>query len=168
MLLSVAGSFCVVKSPAHLTFHSTRCLTALPWNQRSGRWRLFAARPTIDTTIRAEVRRDRRSLYCDRCSPCRSSGCSVGGEANNWGRGLVATRDPAAAARPSCVLEEMMLTLSSSATSITAVVSVPTFLVGIASFLLWIVPAEKLSSKLNAAAGSTSFFLGYGRSGLCF
>ncbi len=41
----------------------------------------------------------------------------------------VATRDPAAAARPSCALEEMMLTLLLSATSITAPVSVPTFLV---------------------------------------
>ena len=59
MLLYVAGSFCVVKSPAHLTFHSTRCLTALPWNQRVGCWRLFTARPTLNATIRAGVRRDR-------------------------------------------------------------------------------------------------------------
>ena len=41
----------------------------------------------------------------------------------------VATWDQAAAARPSCVLGEMMLTSSSLATSITAAVSIPTFLV---------------------------------------
>ena len=87
MLLYNAGSFCVLKSPAHLTFHSTRCLTALPWNQRVGRWQLFAARPTIDTTIRAGVRRDRGSLYCDGCSPCCSGGGSNGGEADDWGGG---------------------------------------------------------------------------------
>ncbi len=80
----------------------------------------------------------------------------------------VATRDPAAAARPSCVLEEMTLTMSSLATSITAVVTIPTFRVGIASFLPWMVPTKKSSSNLNAAVGLTCFFLGYGWSGLCF
>ena len=118
MLLYIAGSFCVVMSPAHLTFNSMRCLTTLLWNQRVGRWRLFAARPTFNATIRASGRRDCRSLYCNGCSPCRSGGGSGGGEADNWGVEPVATRDPAAAARLSCVLGEMMLTSSSSVTFI--------------------------------------------------
>jgi hypothetical protein len=83
-MLHVAGSFCVVKSPAHLTNHSTHCQTALPWIQRSGRCQLFAARPTINTTIGAGARQDRRSLCCDGYRPCRSGGGSIGGVANGW------------------------------------------------------------------------------------
>ena len=68
------------------------------------------------------------------------------------------TRIPPAAARPSCVLEEMTLMSSSLTTSITAIVYVLTFRVGIALFLPWMVPTKKSSSKLNAAVGSTCFF----------
>ncbi len=78
MMPYVAGSFCVVKYPAHLTIHSTRWRTLLPWTRRSDHWRLFATRPTVDTTTLAGYRRDRRSLG-GRCSPCRFGGGSLGG-----------------------------------------------------------------------------------------
>ncbi len=81
----VAGSFCILKSPAHLTIHSMHILTPLPWIQRGSNWRLFATWPTIDPTFGISAGRDWCSLSCNGCCPGCSGEGNIGGDGADWG-----------------------------------------------------------------------------------
>jgi hypothetical protein len=81
----VAGFFCILKSHAHLTIHSTDILTPLPRIQRGSHWQQSATQPTINPTFGTGAGRDRRSLSCNGyCFGC-SGGGSIGSEAADWG-----------------------------------------------------------------------------------
>jgi hypothetical protein len=77
----VAGSSCILKSPAHLAIHLTHDSTPLPWIQRGGHYCLFASQPTIDPTFVAGAWGDLGSLSCNGCCPGCSSRGSIGSRA---------------------------------------------------------------------------------------
>ena len=83
----IAGSFCILKSHAHLTIHLMPDKTPLLWTQRGGCWWLFAARPTTNPTFDTGAGGDLWSLCCDWGCPVCSGGGTVGSWATDWGFG---------------------------------------------------------------------------------